>query len=198
LTNSNQPELSGLTRTQVLVTIAISAIVFLALTKLWLYFSSLSLFTARSEPWDYVIGMGLGIGITLMGLLVYWLWPGYRRSVDSYLNLVLPPLTWADLILLGPLPGLSEELFFRGTLLPTFGLNTEGVLLTAVCFGLLHFSKLENWPYVIWAIIVGTILGVSTLWTDNLLVPVIAHIVTNGLSGGFWKWRTLGGSGIAR
>jgi H+/Cl- antiporter ClcA len=73
LTNSNQPELSGLTRTQVLVTIAISAIVFLALTKLWLYFSSLSLLTARSEPWDYVIGMGLGIGITLMGLLVYWL-----------------------------------------------------------------------------------------------------------------------------
>ncbi len=189
MTSPNEPDLYSLTRTQVLVAIAISAIAFLVLAKLWLYFGSVQLLSVRSEVNDLLWGVGLGIAITAASAVVYWLWPAYRQSTDFYLDMVLRPLAWPDLIWLGLLPGLSEELLFRGVMLPALGLNPLGILVTAVCFGVLHLSSLEHWPYVVWATIVGIALGYSALWSGNLLVPVLAHIITNCLSSGLWKWR---------
>ncbi len=189
MTSPNEPDLSSLTRAQVLVAIAVSAIAFLVLAKLWLYFGSVQLLAVRAEVQDLLLGVGLGSGITVASALVYWLWPAYRQSTDFYLDMVLRPLAWPDLIWLGLLPGLSEELLFRGVMLPALGLNPIGILVTALCFGVLHLSSLEHWPYVVWATIIGIVLGYSALWTGNLLVPVLAHIVTNSLSSGLWKWR---------
>jgi membrane protease YdiL (CAAX protease family) len=49
-------------------------------------------------------------------------------------------------------------------------------------------SSLRQWPYVIWATVVGGVMGYSAWQTGNLLVPVIAHVVTNWLSSAIWKW----------
>ena len=58
--------------------------------------------------------------------IIYRLWPAYRQSADVYLALVLKPLILMDLIWLGLLPGLSEELLFRGVMLPALGLKLYG------------------------------------------------------------------------
>ncbi|NES71596.1 MAG: CPBP family intramembrane metalloprotease, partial [Okeania sp. SIO2D1] len=56
-------------------------------------------------------------------------------------------------------------------------------------FGILHFSGSGQWPYVIWATVIGLVLGLSAIWTGNLLVPVIAHIMTNLISSCLWKFN---------
>ncbi|MCG8363773.1 MAG: CPBP family intramembrane metalloprotease, partial [Pseudanabaenales cyanobacterium] len=121
--------------------------------------------------------------------VVYRLWPAYRRSADYYLKLVLKPLLWPDLLWMGLLPGLSEELLFRGVMLPAIGMNLVGIVVSSLCFGVLHLSGLQQWPYVVWATLVGFLLGFSALVTGNLLVPILAHIVTNLVSSLAWKFN---------
>jgi hypothetical protein len=103
------------------------------------------------------------------------------------LQLVLKPLILPDIIWLGLLPGMSEELLFRGVMLPAIGLNATGLVITSVLFGVLHLSGKQQWPYVVWASVVGLLLGFSALATGNLLIPIVAHISTNLISSYLWK-----------
>jgi membrane protease YdiL (CAAX protease family) len=84
---------------------------------------------------------------------------------------------------------MSEELLFRGVMLPAVGLNATGLVTTSLLFGILHMSGPEQWPYVVWASVVGLLLGFSALATGNLLVPIVAHVATNLISSYLWKLR---------
>ncbi len=182
-----QPENHSLSRFQILFAMALTAIILLAIAKLWLYFGSVELLPLVWRWPDLLWGLGLGAVISLGSSSVYRLWPAYRQSADVYLELVLKPLAELDLIWLGLLPGMSEELLFRGVMLPALGLNRLGVVVSSLCFGILHLSGRKQWPYVIWATIVGLGLGFSALVSQNLLVPITAHVLTNVVSGYLWK-----------
>lgn len=181
------PEVEPLSRTQVLIAMGVTAIVLLLVSKLWIQFGSVVLLPLRWSGKAVLLGLGLGLGITLASSTVYYLWKEYRQSADYYLELVLKPLVIPDLLWLGLLPGLSEELLFRGVMLPAFGLNLEGLIFSSLCFGVLHLSTPKQWPYVVWATVVGMLLGVSAVLTGNLLVPIVAHISTNLISSALWK-----------
>lgn len=183
----DQPEIEPLTRTQVLIAMGVTALVLLFVAKLWLHLGSVTLLPLQGTPEALLLGLGIALGITALSSLVYRLWPAYRQSADYYLQLVLKPLVLPDLIWLGLLPGMSEELLFRGVMLPAVGLNTTGVVASSLLFGILHLSGPQQWPYVVWATAVGLLLGFSALATGNLLVPIVAHIVTNLLSSYLWK-----------
>jgi hypothetical protein len=129
----------------------------------------------------------LSVAITLISIVLYQLWPTYRRSSTTYMTLIVQPLTWPDLIWLGLLPGLSEELLFRGVMLPAIGLTWTGVIISSLCFGVLHLGQVEQWPYALWACIVGVCFGVSVLLTGHMLVAIVAHIATNLLCSIYWK-----------
>lgn len=181
------PEMQPLTRTQVLIAMGVTAVVLLVISKVWLHFSALPMLPVRFSVQSLLQGMGLGVAISIASAIVYRVWGEYRRSADQYLAMVLKPLLVPDLLWLGLLPGLSEELLFRGVMLPEFGLDFVGVLLSSLCFGVLHMSNLKQWSYVVWASIVGIALGMSAAWTGNLLVPIVAHVLTNLISGAIWK-----------
>ena len=185
--NPNNPEIESLSRTQILVVMGVTAIVLLIVAKIWQKLGSVELlpliFTTDALLW----GIGMAVGISVASSIVYRLWPAYRRSADIYLELVIKPLVWPDLIWLGLLPGLSEELLFRGVMLPAFGLNVTAVIISSLLFGVLHLSGSEQWPYVIWATVVGFALGYIALITGNLLIPITAHIITNLVSSSLWK-----------
>jgi uncharacterized protein len=183
------PELEPLTRTQVLVAMGVTAIILLAVAKLWLLFGSISLLPVKLSGIDLLKGLAIGLAITGGSAIVYRIWPGYRRSADVYLEVVLKPLFWPDLIWLGLLPGLSEELLFRGVMISALGLNATGLVLSSFCFGILHLGGMQQWPYAVWATIVGLLLGYSVLDTGNLLVPIVAHVCTNLISSCVWKWE---------
>lgn len=183
----DEPELEPLTRTQVLIAMGVTALVLLFVAKLWLHLGSVTLLPLHGTAEALLLGLGIALGITVLSSLVYRLWPAYRQSADYYLQMVLKPLVLPDLIWLGLLPGMSEELLFRGVMLPAVGLNTTGVVASSLLFGILHLSGPQQWPYVVWATAVGLLLGFSALATGNLLVPIVAHIVTNLLSSYLWK-----------
>lgn len=187
MTNPNTPELEPLSRNQILIFMGITAILLLAIAKVWQKLGAVPLLSMDFNPQALLWSMGLAIAITLTSGIIYRLWPAYRRSADMYLELVIKPLIWTDLIWLGLLPGLSEELLFRGVMLPALGLNLTAVAISSVLFGVLHLSGNGQWPYVVWAGIVGFALGYCALITGNLVVPVVAHIITNLVSGTLWK-----------
>ncbi len=181
------PSIEPLTRTQVLVAMGITAVMLLVIAKAWLYFEPTIQLPVILSWRDGGLGVALGVGFTLASGVMYEGWGHYRRSADEYLVIVLKPLHWPDLLWLGLLPGLSEELLFRGVMLPAIGLNGLGIVVSGASFGVLHLSSVQQWPYVVWATIIGLLLALSAVATGNLLVPIIAHVVTNLASSIVWK-----------
>ncbi len=180
------PELERLTRPQLLVAMAATALILLVIARLWLFFEPIQLPVALKGQ-DAAVGLSIGLAISAISGLIYRLWPAYRQSADFYLVFVLAPLSVADSVWVGLLPGMSEELLFRGVMLPAIGLNTTGLIVSSLCFGVLHMSGRQQWPYAIWASVIGLVLGGSALATGNLLVPVVAHITTNFVSSFIWQ-----------
>jgi uncharacterized protein len=176
-------------RSQILLLLGVTAVVLLVVSQVWLRVSSVVMLKVLWKPDDLLLGAGLAIVITLASSLVYRIWGQYRESADYYLELILKPLILADLIWVGLLPGLSEELLFRGVMLPEFGLDWGGVVLSSLCFGALHMTNFQHWAYVVWASLIGMVFAWSALVTGNLLVPIVAHILTNLISAIIWKFR---------
>lgn len=187
--NPDRPDIEPLTRPQVLVAMGATAIILLVIAKLWQRLGAIPLLSLQLSAKAFLIGLGIAVAITAGSGLLYRWWPAYRKSADYYLELVLRPLVLPDYIWLGLLPGLSEELLFRGVMLPALGANTLAVVVSSLLFGVLHLSGAKQWPYVIWATAIGLALGFSAILTGNLLVPIVAHVVTNFLSGCLWKWN---------
>ncbi|WP_414551424.1 CPBP family intramembrane glutamic endopeptidase [Anabaena sp. CCY 0017] len=186
---NQEPEIPYLTRTQVLVAMGVTAILLWLVARVWLNYGNFYLLRWYWSGKDLLFGLGLGLIITGLSGLAYRFYPNYRQSADYYLDIVIKPLALPDLIWLGLLPALSEELLFRGVMLPALGLDNIAVIVSSIAFGILHLSGPQQWPYVVWATIIGLMLGFSALSTGNLLVPIVAHMITNWVSGCFWKFR---------
>ena len=187
MTQSNNSDFDPLSRTQILVVMGVTAIILLIIAKIWQKLGDVSLIKLEFSTDAYLMGVGLAGGIVLASSLIYRLWPAYRKSADGYLEMVIRPLVWPDLIWLGLLPGLSEELLFRGVMIPALGFDLVAVIVSSLVFGVLHLSGLQQWPYVVWATVVGFALGYTALITGNLLIPIVAHILTNLISSSLWK-----------
>lgn len=187
MANPNTPELEPLSRSQILIFMGVTAVFLLAIAKIWQKLGAVQLLSIQFTSLALLQSIGLAAAISLTSGIIYRLWADYRRSADIYLELVIKPLEWADLIWLGLLPGMSEELLFRGVMLPALGLDLVAVVVSSILFGVLHLSGNGQWPYVVWATIVGFALGYCALVTGNLVVPVVAHIITNLVSGTLWK-----------
>lgn len=171
-----------LSRSQVLLAMAITAVILLVTAQVWRSLADISLPVTFS--WLALAeGVGLGLGIWLVSQVVYRIWPAYQEAALQYAQIVLGPLQRRDILWLGLLPGLSEELLFRGVALPTLGLVASSLL-----FGVSHLlPERKYWPYPVWATVIGLVLGIAAQITGNLLVPVIAHVLNNWLSGLLWK-----------
>ena len=80
-------------------------------------------------------------------------------------------LTIGDVIVVALLSGVSEELFFRGILLPEIGLLASSAL-----FGLLHAL---NRVYAIWAALTGAVFALLAVTAGSLVAPIVAHALYN-------------------
>jgi uncharacterized protein len=188
--SSPKPNVEPLSRVQVLIAMGVTAVLLLLCARLWLFFdTSVVMLPLRWSALSLLVGIGTGLGITAASAVMYQIWKAYRQSADYYLELVIKPLALPDLIWLGLLPGMSEELLFRGVMLPALGLTWFGLALSSLCFGILHFSGSQQWAYVIWATVIGAVLGLSAVLSGNLLVPIVAHITTNLISSCIWKFK---------
>ncbi|PNW44327.1 UNVERIFIED_CONTAM: abortive phage infection protein [Euhalothece sp. KZN 001] len=190
---TNNFEFEPLTRPQVLTVMGVTAILLLIVAKAWQYLGSVSLFPIAFSLEAILIGLGIAGLIILTSSGIYKIWPAYQRSAQYYLELVLKPLAIPDTVWLGLLPGLSEELLFRGVMIPALGSGMVAVIVSSLLFGVLHLGGIQQWPYGLWATAVGIILGTMMIITGNLLIPIVAHIITNFVSSLIWKLENKSG-----
>jgi membrane protease YdiL (CAAX protease family) len=74
--------------------------------------------------------------------------------------------------------GVGEEAFFRGALQPRVGLVPASLI-----FGLAHFiPRREFLPWTGFSIAAGFLLGALFAATGNLVAPVVAHVLVNGVN----------------
>ena len=187
MSDPNNFEFEPLTRPQVLTIMGITAILLLIIAKAWQYLGSVAMFPLTFTLEAVLLGLGIAGLIILASSGIYNIWPAYRRSAQYYLELVLKPLAIPDTLWLGLLPGLSEELLFRGVMIPALGSGVLAVVVSSLLFGVLHLGGVQQWPYGVWATAVGLVLGTIMITTGNLLIPIIAHILTNFISSLVWK-----------
>ena len=189
MTQENQPNLEKLSRIQVLVFMGVTALILLAIAQIWQRVGSITIIPLEFTTSAFLQGIILAILIIIASAIMTKLWAQYRISAEKYLDFVITPLAMPDLIWVGLLPGLSEELLFRGVMIPALGYDWFALIISSVLFGVLHLNDRESWHYVTWAIIIGFVLGYSVYITGNLLVPVLAHVLINLFSSLYWKLK---------
>ena len=84
--NSNEPQMEPLGRVQILVAMGVTALVLLLIASFWLMLDSVVLLSVAFNTEIFLVGLGIGIGITGASAIAYRLWPGYRQSADVYLT----------------------------------------------------------------------------------------------------------------
>ncbi|MCG8700943.1 MAG: CPBP family intramembrane metalloprotease [Bacteroidales bacterium] len=92
---------------------------------------------------------------------------------ESYVGLIV------NILLIGVLPALGEELLFRGimqrTLSEFFKNHHIGILVTSVGFAAMHLQFYTFIPLFIF----GVYFGYLFYWTKTIWVPILAHFVNN-------------------
>ncbi|XP_020253354.1 uncharacterized protein LOC109830499 isoform X2 [Asparagus officinalis] len=101
------------------------------------------------EMWHIELIVGLVVLITTSRYVLLETWPGFAESSQTANGQVLSTLQPLDYILVAFLPGISEELLFRGALLPLFGLSWENALVVGAVFGALHFGSGRKYSFAV-------------------------------------------------
>lgn len=126
---------------------------------------------------DLFVGVAAGGAVVAVSHLVTR-HTGWGEALARALASSLGALSLPDALLLALASGLGEELFFRGALQPRVGL-----VLASLLFGCVHFVPRRDFlPWTGFAVVAGFLFGALFQWTGNLVAPVAAHVVVNGVN----------------
>lgn len=139
------------------------------------------------EMWHLELITGLVILISSCRYLLLKTWPDFAESTEAANQQVLTSLQPLDYLVVSFLPGVTEELLFRGALLPLFGMDWKSVLLAATIFGVLHLGNGRKYSFAIWATFVGFVYGYATIVSSSLVVPMASHALNNLAGGLLWR-----------
>jgi len=142
---------------------------------------------AAPRPIDASLAVGVGlftpIAAGTLFALQELLFPGTMAFAEHFGDLLGGAVSSVPLMLLlfALLPGLSEELLFRGALLGLLDKSlaqAPRVLLVAVLFGLMHLSVVRLLPTTL----LGVVAGVVVLRSRSLWCGVLFHATHNATS----------------
>ncbi|RVW47778.1 hypothetical protein CK203_091752 [Vitis vinifera] len=142
------------------------------------------------EMWHLELIAGLVIMVSSCRFLLLKTWPDFAESSEAANQQVLSSLQPLDYMVVAFLPGISEELLFRGALLPLFGVNWKSVFVVAAIFGVLHLGGGRKYSFAIWATFVGVLYGYATIASSNLIVPMASHAINNLIGGISWRYTS--------
>ncbi|KAK1406059.1 hypothetical protein QVD17_42256 [Tagetes erecta] len=139
------------------------------------------------EIWHLQLIAGLVILISFSRLLLLKTWSDFAESSEASNQQVLTSLEPQDYAIVAFLPGISEELLFRGALLPLFGVNLISATAVAALFGILHLGSGRKFSFAIWASFVGLAYGYATILSSSLVVPMASHAINNLIGAIIWR-----------
>ena len=104
-----------------------------------------------------------------------------EETLKSILEMNSPVIFILNLLLIAVLPGIGEELLFRGIVQKQIGgilrSPIAAIWIAAFIFSAIHMQFEGFLP----RLILGVVLGYLYYWTKNLWVPIIAHAFNNGI-----------------
>ena len=102
-------------------------------------------------------------------------------TMKAILEMNSPAIFLINLFLIAILPGIGEELLFRGLVQKHLGkwLNNPiaAIWISAIIFSSIHMQFEGFFP----RLVLGALLGYLYYWTKNLWVPIITHAFNNGI-----------------
>jgi hypothetical protein len=114
------------------------------------------------------------------------------KQLEDRLAELLGPMDLSEVVALALLSGFAEELFFRGAVQGSWGWLPATVL-----FALLHTGPGPAFRlWTLFAAVAGLVLGALMIWRGNLLAPVVAHGLLNGINLGRLVRRERGSSSV--
>ena len=131
-----------------------------------------------------VTGVGYGLAATaplVVGLLLaIWFPAGPIARLEGIVRQLVTPLfggaTIWELMAVSTAAGWGEEMLFRGLIQSGLAqLSGQPWLAVAIASGVFGAVHPITRTYVVMAAVIGAYLGWLLLFTDNLLVPIIAH-----------------------
>lgn len=171
------------------VAVIIRQVAHLAAESGWSVPDSTLLLDYNVEFWYLEVVLGLVVVISISRQLLLRTWPEFLESSNTANKEVLGPLPLHDYVVVATLPAISEELLFRGALLPLCGLDWKGVTITGVLFGVLHLTGGRKNAFAIWASMVGMLYGLACVATHSVTVPMVAHSANNMIGALIWRWK---------
>lgn len=134
--------------------------------------------TARVDAASVALGIGFGVALLPVALVLLESGLGFARRIQRdvrHLIGIFDHATLLDLLFISVLAGLGEEALFRGVLQPLaaswLGVPAA-IVVVSLLFGAVHCL---SWAYVAFATVLGAVFGVMQVWSDNIVVPMVAH-----------------------
>lgn len=133
----------------------------------------------RGIAWLPDLALGVAAGLTVVALSAFsTAWTDWGERLADRMAELLAGLPFSHALGLALLSGFGEELLFRGALQPRVGWFAASLL-----FGLVHVGPGRDFlPWTVFAILAGGLFGGLFLATGNLVAPIVAHAVVNGIN----------------
>lgn len=139
--------------------------------------------------WQY-LALGVVLPVVLQPIAVElihqldWFFPKLPAEMAEFMKSLSDPNVawWWPLLAIAVAPAICEELAFRGFLLSGFQSGRQRsfwtpILLSAVCFGVVHMIAHQ----VFNAMLLGIVLGLLAVRSRSLVPGVIFHFIFNGM-----------------
>lgn len=178
-------DFSALAAPSVRTLVMVGLLIVSSLLMSW-YLYAKNYFRKDERTWSIVSGRVFSL-VILFGLSAYVVATGLNSIID------LPNLmedefvdmsnnVWGVLaiVVIGPF---TEEFLFRGAILGGLLKKIDpkyAILISALIFGVVHFNPAQ----IVFAFLVGLVLGYVYYSTGSLLLPILIHIIVNGISTG--------------
>jgi len=105
-----------------------------------------------------------------------------KALTESFLQMEGGGDLWVNIILMGLLPAIGEELIFRGILQRSIQRSSQNhhlaIWVAAFCFSALHFQFYGFLPRMV----LGAFFGYLLVWTNSLWAPILAHFLNNSMA----------------
>lgn len=135
-----------------------------------------------SHIYSVLIGCAFGCLVAIMTrpMVLRFAWAG---DLHASLRPFARGLSASGVVGLALVSALCEELLFRGLLQPWIGLLPQ-----ALAFGVVHqVPGKSRWVWILWATVMGILLGSISQLTGSILGPIAAHALINGFNLSFLK-----------